>query len=217
MQIPTTPTVRETRSLGAFLIRYGIWVFLILLIAIPAVLSMPDAYQALGSAYFGPIPLPVLIWITVLLIMQFVMRRTTLGKSIYAVGGNEQTARYSGLRVERTLFAVYAIAGLLAALAGVLQSAYLNIAVPNGDLNTLFDVIAGAVVGGTSLFGGEGRLLDTMAGVLVIVVIQNLLNILGISPLVKQAVLGAVIVIAVYLNVGFGGARADERINQKGV
>jgi ribose/xylose/arabinose/galactoside ABC-type transport system permease subunit len=181
------------------------------------VLSMSDAYTALGSAYVGPIPLPVLIWAAVLLALQFVMTRTVLGKEIYAVGGNRETARYSGLRVGRTLFVVYAVAGLLASLGGVLQSAYLNTAVPNGDLNTLFDVIAGAVVGGTSLFGGEGRLLNTMGGVLVIVVIQNLLNILGVSPLVEQAVLGAVIVSAVYLNVGLGGARGGQRVFHKGV
>lgn len=180
------------------------------------ILSLPNSYTVLAQAKLGPFPLPVIVWLTVLLAIAFVMSRTTLGRAVYAVGGNPEAARFSGLPVIRTLVIVYAISGALAALGGMLSSAYLNLAVPNADLTTLFDIVAGAVIGGTSLFGGEGRALNTVAGVLVIVMTTNLMNILGISPLLEQGVLGAVIVIAVALNAALG-SRAGDRPRQRGV
>ena len=170
------------------------------------ILSVPPAYKAFGSAYFGPVPLPALILLTVVLLLIFVMHRMAIGKQIYAVGGNPVAARYAGLPVAGTLIFAYTASGLLAALAGLLQSAYVQEALPNVDMDTLFATIGGVVVGGTSLMGGSGRIVNSVGGVLVIVVVQNMMNILGVSPLLSEGVLGVIVLLAVYLNVGLDPA-----------
>jgi ribose/xylose/arabinose/galactoside ABC-type transport system permease subunit len=173
-------------------------------------------FRALGNTSVGPLPGQVLVWIVLVIVMGIITARTILGKTIYAVGGNPIASRYFGLPVDACLFTVYCLSGVFAALAGTLQSAYLNIAVPNADLTTLFAVIAGVVIGGASLFGGEGKLVNTMGGVLVVVVIENTLRIVGVSQLVFQAVVGLIIVGAVFLNVGLRGKTSD-RVRQKGI
>lgn len=180
------------------------------------ILSLPAAFQALGATSFGLLPVQVLVWIALVVLMGVIVGRTVLGKTIYAVGGNPTASRYFGLPVDACLFTVYCLSGVFAALAGTLQSAYLNIALPNADLTTLFDVIAGVVIGGASLFGGEGKLVNTMGGVLVVVVIENTLRIVGVSQLVFQAVVGLIIVGAVFLNVGLRG-KTNDRVHQKGI
>lgn len=182
-----------------------------------SILQLPDQLRKLGTSTLGPVPLTALIWVVLTLACAFWMHRTVSGKAVYALGGNPVAARYSGLRVSGVLIVTYAIAGVLSALAGVLNSAYVNIAAPNADSTTLFDIIAAAVVGGANLFGGEGNVANSFAGVLVIMVIENLLNILGVNPLVEQGVLGAVIFVAVLINVLSGRTRGQIRIRQKGV
>jgi ribose transport system permease protein len=167
------------------------------------VLSMPSSYGALGSADFGPFPLPVLILLTATLALTFVMIRMTVGKCIYAVGGNSVAAHYAGIPVARSLIFAYSVSGLLAALAGILQSAYVLEALPNVDMQTLFAVIAGVVVGGTALTGGRGNIINSVGGVLVIVTVENTMDILGISPFFTDGVLGIIVLFAVYLNLGF--------------
>ena len=167
------------------------------------VLSVPPAYKALGASYFGPLPLPTLVLISIVLALVFVMHRMAMGRRVYAVGGNLAAARYAGLNVVGTLFFVYIASGLLASLAGLLQSAYVQEALTNVDMDTLFATIGGVVVGGTALTGGSGRIVNSVGGVLVIVVVENMMNILGISLLLSEGVLGAIVLAAVYLNIGF--------------
>lgn len=167
------------------------------------ILSVPPDYKALGSASFGPMPLPMLILLTVVLALVFVMHRMAIGRQVYAVGGNPVAARYAGLRVAGTLIFVYTASGVLAALAGLVQSAYVQEALTNVDMDTLFTTIGGVVVGGTALTGGSGRIVNSVGGVLVIVVVENIMNILGVSPLLSEGVLGVIVLVAVYLNVGF--------------
>lgn len=182
-----------------------------------AILELPDQLRKLGTATLGPVPLTALIWVVLTLACAFRMHRTVAGKGAYALGGNPTAARYSGLRVDGILVSTYSIAGVLSALAGVLNSAYFNIAVPNASSTTLFVIIAAAVVGGANLFGGEGNVANSFAGVLVIVVIENLLNILGVNPLVEQGVPGVVIFLAVLINVLSAGTRGQILICQKGI
>ena len=167
------------------------------------ILSVTPGYKALGSASFGPVPLPTLILLTTVLALVFVMHRMAIGRQIYAVGGNPVAARYAGLRVVGTLIFVYTASGVLAALAGLIQSAYVQEALTNVDMDTLFATIGGVVVGGTALTGGGGRVINSVGGVLVIVVVENMMNILGVSPLLSEGVLGVIVLVAVYLNVGF--------------
>jgi ribose transport system permease protein len=167
------------------------------------ILTLPASFIALGGWYFGPIPISILILVTALLTLIFVTDRTIIGASIRAVGFNPLAAKYAGLHVTATLIFVYAVAGVLAALAGTLQAAYLQEALPNIDMNTLFAIIGGVVVGGTALTGGHGHVINSIGGVLVIMIVQNLMNILGLSPLLEEGVLGAIVIFAVYLNIGF--------------
>ncbi len=171
------------------------------------ILSVPAAYKALGGASFLGMPIPTLILTTVVMILVFVMHRMAVGKQVYAVGGNVVAARYAGLGVTGTLVFVYTASGVLAALAGLVQSAYVQEALTNVDMDTLFLTIGGVVVGGTSLTGGSGRVVNSVGGVLVIVIVENMMNILGISPLAAEGVLGLIVLLAVYLNVGFDLAR----------
>lgn len=180
------------------------------------ILNLPSDFQSFGTLSVGPVPGQVIVWVALVILMGVIIARSVLGKTIYAVGGNPTASRYFGLPVAASLVTVYCLSGVFAALAGTLQSAYLNIALPNADLTTLFDVIAGVVIGGASLFGGEGKLVNTMGGVLVVVVIENTLRIVGVSQLIFQAVVGLIIVGAVYLNVGLRGKTRD-RVHQKGI
>jgi ribose/xylose/arabinose/galactoside ABC-type transport system permease subunit len=181
------------------------------------VMSLPNGYRFVGSWNIGPVSIQTVLWIVLIIAAVWLMKKTVLGRTIFAIGGNPVAAKYSGLSVGKGLFAVYCMSGLLAGLAGILNSAYLNIATPNVDMNTLFDVIAGCVVGGVSLFGGKGNIINTVAGVLVIVAIENLLSILGVSPLIFQGVIGVVIVLAVLLNISFDNSNGSERLRTKGV
>lgn len=166
------------------------------------ILSVPPDYKALGGSYFGPVPLPTLILLTVVLLLIFIMHRMAIGKQVYAVGGNPVAARYASLPVTAVLIFVYAASGALAALAGLIQSAYVQEALTTVDFDTLFATIGGVVVGGTALTGGSGRVINTVGGVLVIVVVENTMNILSVSPLLSEGVLGTIVLVAVYLNVG---------------
>ena len=167
------------------------------------ILSVPEAYQALGSSSFGSVPLPAIILAAFVLLLIFIMQRMKMGRQIYAVGGNPIAANFAGLPVRQTLIFVYAASGILAAVAGLLQSAYVQEALPNIDMNTLFATIGGVVIGGAALSGGSGLVLNSVGGVLVIVVVENMMNIVGVSPFLSQGVLGAIVLLAVYLNVGF--------------
>ena len=167
------------------------------------ILTVPTAYKALGSASFAGVPIPTLILVSLMLALVFAMHRMAIGRQVYAVGGNAVAARYAGLSVTATLVFVYAASSVLAALAGLVQSAYIQEALTNVDMNTLFATIGGVVVGGTSLTGGQGRIINSVGGVLVVVIVENMMNILGVSPFAAEGVLGGIVLLAVYLNVGF--------------
>lgn len=179
------------------------------------ILSLVAGYRALGTASMGGVPVVTVLWVVLSCVLALVLWRTVWGKSIYALGSNQRAAFISGFRVRQSTFTAYCIAGVLAALSGCLQSGYLNIATPNVDYTQLFEVIAGAVVGGTSLFGGEGNVISTVGGVLVIMAIQNLLLLMGVSAQVMQGVVGFIIVAAVFLNIRL--KRESSRVEHKGI
>jgi ribose transport system permease protein len=128
------------------------------------------------------------------------MSHTKLGRYIYAVGGNEEAARLSGVPVKFVIVFVYVMSALAAGLGGSIQASQLNTGTPNMGMMYELYVIAAVVVGGTSLSGGTGKILGTLIGVFVISVIQNGMNLLGISSYTQQVVLGLVILIAVLLD-----------------
>ena len=146
------------------------------------------------------LPNSVVLMIVLYVAAHVLMSRTTLGRYIYAVGGNAEAARLSGVRVRLVLLFVYSICALLAGLGGIITASLLEAGDPKfGGMNEL-TVIAAVVVGGTSLSGGQGKILGTLIGAFIIGVIQNGMNLIGIEPYTQPIVLGFVIIGAVTLD-----------------
>lgn len=154
----------------------------------------------LGSD-IGPVPVPIIVLVIAAAIASFVLNRTVLGRSMYAVGGNAEAARLSGLPVRRILVIVFGLSGLFAALAGLLLAGRLDSAQPQAASGYELDAIASVVIGGASLAGGVGRISGTFIGALVLVVIRNGLNLLNVSSFWQQVVIGLVIALAVGFDV----------------
>ncbi len=147
------------------------------------------------------IPVPVIIMIVVYAAAHIVLTRTKLGRYTYAIGGNEEAAKLSGINVKYFKTAVYGMSGMLSGLAAVILTARLNSAQPIAGLMYELDAIAATVIGGTSLMGGEGRIAGTLIGALIMGVLRNGLNLLGISSFVQQTVIGGVIIAAVLMDM----------------
>jgi ribose transport system permease protein len=165
-----------------------------------SVAQLPEAFMWLGRGADLGLPNAVVLMIVLYAIAYLIMSRTRLGRYIYAVGGNAQAARLSGVRVERILLVVYTVCGALAGLGGIVTASLLKSGDPKfGYLAELY-VIAAVVVGGTSLSGGEGKILGTLIGALFIAVIENGMNLTNVDPFTQMIVLGAVILAAVLLD-----------------
>jgi len=151
----------------------------------------------------GGVPVPGLFFLACMALGGFILTRLRFGRYIYAIGGNEETARLSGINVDRVKIAVYAISGMLSCLAGVLACAQYRQGKPEmGELGEL-DAIAAVVIGGSSLMGGRGRMIGTLVGVLIFGYLTNILSLCGQSTDVQRFVTGIVIVVAVLLQEGF--------------
>ena len=146
------------------------------------------------------IPAPVLVMIVVYVTAHFVLTRTTFGRYVYAIGGNEEATRLSGVRVGFHKTMVYAVSGVTSAVAAVTLTARLNSAQPIAGMMYQLDAIAATVIGGTSLLGGSGTLVGTLIGALIMGVLRNGLNLLGISSFLQQVVIGGVIIAAVLVD-----------------
>jgi ribose/xylose/arabinose/galactoside ABC-type transport system permease subunit len=129
-----------------------------------------------------------------------VLRHTKFGRYVYAVGGNKEAARLAGININRVLWTVYLICGVLSAISGVLLASRMNSGQPNAGLMYEMDVIAAVVVGGTSLFGGRGSIVGTFLGAMLIGVLRNGLNLMNVGSYVQMVVLGMVILLAVLLD-----------------
>jgi ribose transport system permease protein len=156
----------------------------------------------LGGGYLAGIPTPIYVFVLVCIIAWIVLSYTPFGRDVFAVGSNEEAARLSGINVARTTFLVYAICGFLAALSGLIFLSRLSVGDPNSGLGLELEAITIAVIGGTSLFGGEGSIPGTIAGAMILAIIANVLNLAGVSPFSQQVVKGAIIILAVLLETG---------------
>ncbi|GAB5519493.1 MAG: hypothetical protein RhofKO_17440 [Rhodothermales bacterium] len=167
-----------------------------------SIYEIPDSFVWLGrGADLLSIPNAVVLMVVLYLIAHLVMTRTTLGRYIYAVGGNMEAARLSGIRVDAVLLFVYTLSGIVAGLGGIIQASQLKSGAPTYGLLYELYVIAAVVVGGTSLAGGEGRISGTLIGALIIGVIQNGMNLTGVESYAQKVVLGFVILGAVLLDM----------------
>jgi len=162
-------------------------------------------YRDLGRLELGPLPLPALVFLGVAALAALVLSRTRFGREVYAVGGNEEAARAAGISVARVKLSVYLISGLCAGLAALVFTARLGAAQSIAGQGFELQVIAAVVVGGTSLFGGRGRVHHTVVGTLLIGVLFNGLVLLNVPSPIQQMVIGAIIVGAVWLDGALQG------------
>ncbi|OVE80260.1 ribose ABC transporter permease [bacterium I07] len=160
-----------------------------------------EAFRFLAAGEILFIPTPVIIMILIYALAHFVLTRTKLGRYTYAIGGNEEAAVLSGINVRLNKAAVYGLSGLLSGTAAVILTARLNSAQPIAGMTYELDAIAATVIGGSSLMGGEGSVMGTLIGALIMGVLRNGLNLLGVSSYIQQIIIGSVIIFAVLIDM----------------
>jgi ribose transport system permease protein len=160
-------------------------------------------FSLLGGGYVArEIPVPVVLMLAMFVLFWFVLTRTVFGRHVYATGGNAEAARLSGVNTDRVQILVYTVSGAMAALAGVILTSRLDSAQPTAGVGYELDAITAVVLGGTSLAGGRGWIFGTLVGALLIGVLNNGLNLMGVSAFYQQVVKGSVILLAVLLDRG---------------
>ncbi|MGV9852426.1 ABC transporter permease/substrate-binding protein [Streptomyces sp. NPDC003442] len=163
-------------------------------------IAVPDSVSGLGDTLGGWLPVPVIVMVVMGLITAGVLGRTYPGRAMYAIGGNEEAARLSGIRVTRQKLVIYALSGGFAAVAGIVLASRLSSAQPQAAVGYELDAIAAVVIGGASLSGGVGKASGTLIGALILAVLRNGLNLLEVSAFWQQVVIGVVIALAVLMD-----------------
>jgi ribose transport system permease protein len=164
------------------------------------VFGFPDQFRFLGTGFVFGFPFPVIVALAFFVVANFVLRWTRFGVNVYAVGGNLEAAHFSGISVARTLWGVYAISGFLSGCAGILMTSRLNSGQPILGEGIELDAIAAVVIGGTAMSGGQGGLVGTVIGTLIIIILRNGLNLLAVSAFWQKVVIGLVILVAVLVD-----------------
>lgn len=177
--------------------------------------GIPEGFNFIGNTTILGIPLLVIIMISVFIIFYIILNKTLLGKYTYAIGGNRETAALSGINVGRMLFTLYMLSGLMAGLCGSLMASRLGSGDPNIGNGFEFDVVVAIVLGGTSLSGGEGSLIGTVIGALIIGVLTNGMNLLGLGSIYQYIIEGVVLVIAVIIDLMIKGEGLSLNILRK--
>ncbi len=163
--------------------------------------SLPDGYKEIARFSIGGQQLmPILYWAVAAAVMYFVSKHTTFGRYVYAIGSNERTTRLSGVNVRKVKRRVYALTGLLVAIAAIIQTSRIgSMDYASAGSGFEMDAIAAVIVGGTSMSGGRGSVIGTVFGTLIVAVMNNLLNLIGVDPYLSSAFKGAIIICAVLL------------------
>ena len=164
------------------------------------VAGLPDTFGKIASASIGPVPLLVVYMIVLYAVFIYVMKYTAFGRSIYAVGGNQESARLSGINVDKVKTMVFVISGALCGIAGVLLTSKVRSGDPTCANAWEMDTIAGAIIGGTNMMGGEGKLGGTIIGLLFVGILANGMVLLGVSAYMQSVIKGLVIFLAVIIN-----------------
>jgi ribose transport system permease protein len=165
-----------------------------------SIYGLPEGFSFIGQGYIGPVPVAAIICGATFLAAHLILTRTVLGTNIYAVGGNKEAARVAGINVFKVKLIVLTISGFCGALAGVVMASRLMAAQAIMGMFDLMDVIAAVVIGGTSLLGGEGRIIGTVVGTIIIACIRNGLNLLGIAADWQLLAVGSIIILAVLID-----------------
>ena len=162
--------------------------------------GLNPSFRFIGGGMIGPVPVPVIIYLGVIIVGYFILSQTTFGKYVYAIGGNREAARLSGIPVNFYRTIVFGICSFSAGIAGIILASRVNSGQPTAGLGWELDVIAAVIIGGTSLFGGRGGIIGTVIGSLFLGVLRNGLNLLDVSPFYQQVFIGLLIIIAVILD-----------------
>ncbi|MCS4318587.1 MULTISPECIES: ABC transporter permease [Serratia] len=192
-------------NVPSFVATLGLWsalrgMGLFMTNALPVPIDENDVLDWLGGQVLG-LPVSAVIMLILFVVFQCISKKTAFGRSVYAIGGNASAAQLCGINVKRIRVLLFTLAGLLAAVTGILLAARLGSGNAGAASGLEFDVIAAVVVGGTALSGGRGSMLGTLLGVLVITLIGNGLVLLGINSFFQQVVRGVIIVLAVLANI----------------
>ena len=177
--------------------------------------DLPAGFTVFGTGYVGKIPIIVIFALVIVAAVYFFLQKTTLGRDIYAYGSNREAARYSAVNTGRSVYMAFGLCSMTAAVGGLLMTARLNAAeAAMGDAYGL-QTVAAVVIGGTSMLGGEGGVLGTLFGGILLTIIVNIMNLLGTSSLAQPMVVGAVILLMVLMDT-FKQSR-DEKFKKKAV
>lgn len=159
--------------------------------------DIPESVVYLGQGYIGPIPVPVVTMLVIVVVAAFVLRKTYWGRFVYAIGGNEEATRLAGVSVNKIKVALYSISGFLSGIAGITLMARISSGAPTSGTGTEMDVVTAAVIGGVSISGGKGSIIGAFIGAMIIGILSNGLTIMNIGEYYQQVVKGAVLILAV--------------------
>lgn len=160
-----------------------------------------DGFVVLGQGKIGFVPIPVLFLIGVGILTWYLLNHTRFGRSLYAVGGNEEASVASGINVHRVKYTAFIINGVFVGLAGVLFMSRVNAGLPNGAINYEFTALTAAIIGGTSFSGGIGTAGGTLAGAFIVGFLDNIMNLKGVDSYIQQIIRGAIIALAVIYDI----------------
>lgn len=198
---------------GIFIVKFKLPAFIMTMASMEAarglalVISNGDPISSLGKAFnwvgqykLGPVPFIGILWIILMVVAALILKYSVFGRGVYAIGGNEEAARLSGIRIGLYTILCYVICGFTASVAGFFQSSWLQVGQPTISDGKELDAIAACVIGGASLSGGRGNMYCTFAGVWLMQIITNIFNMLGVSSYIQKIMLGVIIVAALMLN-----------------
>jgi len=159
--------------------------------------GVPEGFRFIGQGYLGPVPFPVIILLSMVAFWQFILVKTKFGRYTAAIGGNKEGARLSGVKVDFYHILTFVVGGLMAAMSGIIYASRLMSVTPLAGQGYELDAIASTVIGGTSVSGGEGSVVKTLIGVLLLSIISNIFNLMGINVYVQYLIKGIIILFAV--------------------
>jgi len=176
--------------------------------------NLPRNFTPIGIGYLGVFPIPVIIATVILIIFFVLLQFTTIGRDIYMLGSNPQASRYSGGKSVKVTLQAYALSGLMAALGGIVMTARLNAADANMGNAYGLQIVAAVVMGGTSLLGGEGGIIGTVIGAIMLTIIVNVMNLIGLNSYLHTLAIGVMIIFMVWLDI-FSRRKREQLKSQK--
>lgn len=181
----------------------------------PVSVTADSLFEKIGAGFVGRVPIAAIYVVIAFIILWMVLNRTKFGHHVYAVGGNLNAARYSGINTDRTIFLAYVLTGVLSAFGGIILVSRLNSGQPTIGEGAELDAIAACIVGGMSLNGGAGTLTGSLVGAVLMGVIGNMLNLVGVNSFVQLIIKGIIIIFSVYINTIRSMAKKNRRSNPK--